>query len=269
MRILIVVWVCLFLMISTESIYSEKNRVSSILLPDGYKRITLQPNSFEDYLRNFPLKGKGAPVYYYNGRKKASQKFHFAVLDIDTGSRDLQQCADAVMRLRAEYLYSKKLYHKIKFNLTSGDPFPYSRWAKGERPLIKKNRLYFIKKHGFSYEYRSFRKYLDFVFVYAGSYSLSRELISVSDIQKIQPGNVFIQGGFPGHAVIVMDTAIHNKRGDVIFLLAQSYMPAQDIHILLNLKDGELSPWYSINFRKNLETPEWIFHKEDLKKFRN
>jgi Domain of unknown function (4846) len=38
------------------------------------------------------------------GDMKARQDVQYAVLDISVGNRDLQQCADAVMRIRGEYL---------------------------------------------------------------------------------------------------------------------------------------------------------------------
>lgn len=43
-----------------------------------------------------------------------------AVIDIDVEKRDLQQCADAVMRLRAEWLWSIGTKDRIAFNYTGG-----------------------------------------------------------------------------------------------------------------------------------------------------
>ena len=102
----------------------------------------------------------------------------------------------------------------------------------------------------------NFRQYLGFVFVYAGTYSLKKELLPVSPNDPIRAGDVFIQGGFPGHTVIVVDVA-ENDRKERIFLLAQSYMPAQDMHVLAgkNAKD----PWYRFPVGDVLETPEWTF----------
>jgi len=40
-----------------------------------------------------------------------------------------------------------------------------------------------------------------------------------------------IRAGSPGHAMLVVDVA-EDERGRRIYLLAQSYMPAQDIHIV-------------------------------------
>ncbi len=82
----------------------------------------------------------------------------------------------------------------------------------------------------------------------------------------MQIGDVFIYGGTPGHAVIIVDMC-ENAKGEKFFMIAQSYMPAQEIHILKNKNDPKLSPWYPVNFGDALETPEWDFRKEELKRF--
>ena len=48
-------------------------------------------------------------------------------------------------------------------------------------------------------------------------------------------------------------------------MLAQSYMPAQDIQILVG-DDGK-SPWYDLNFGEYLYSAEYTFSKNDLKTF--
>ena len=50
-------------------------------------------------------------------------------------------------------------------------------------------------------------------------------------------------------------------------MMAQSYMPAQDIHVLKNFNNKNNSPWYSIAFDGNLKTPEWTFTKNQLMRF--
>ena len=101
--------------------------------------------------------------------------------------------------------------------------------------------------------------------MYAGSYSLSKELKKIN-IKNIQIGDIFIKGGFPGHAVIVLDAA-KNENGDIRFVIGQSYMPAQDIHVLKNPQNRTLSPWYSINLQEQLVTPEYYFDWNDLRRF--
>ena len=80
-------------------------------------------------------------------------------------------------------------------------------------------------------------------------------------------GDVFIQGGSPGHAVLVVDVAEDPRTGRGVFLLVQSYMPAQEIHILKNPTDLNLSPWHETGFGETLRTPEWLFRRSDLKRF--
>lgn len=114
--------------------------------------------------------------------------------------------------------------------------------------------------------YQAFRQYLDVVFSYAGTMSLSKELARVPTVRGVLPGDVFIKGGFPGHAVIVLDVA-ERADGDRVFLLAQSYMPAQQMHVLRGPNDG--SPWYRATDDAPLRTPEWEFAPHALHRFVN
>ena len=84
------------------------------------------------------------------------------------------------------------------------------------------------------------------------------------EANKLDIGDVFIKGGSPGHAVIVVDKCV-GPEGEVRFMLAQSYMPAQDIQILVG--DHKESPWYDLNFGEILNTPEFQFSKNDFKSF--
>lgn len=235
--------------------------------PDGYSRKACETGSFCDWLRNVPLKPEGSKVHYYNGDIKHHAQ-HYAVLDLDTGRRDLQQCADAVMRLKAEYHYANRDYANIHFNYTSGHKVSFDDWRKGRKPIVKGNKVSFTNSSGEAdNSYRNFRRYMTQIFSYAGSLSLSKELKAV-DLSQIQVGDVFIVGGLPGHAVMVMDVA-ENNDGEKKFLLAQSYMPAQDMHILINPKRADKSPWYSTDIQTALYTPEWTFDLDDLKRFKN
>lgn len=234
--------------------------------PNGYQRINVLETSFQKWLRNFPLQKADAPVYLFNKNLKLRQDVHAAVLDIDVGNTDLQQCADAIMRLRAEYLFQNKLFDSIVFTFTNGSKAYYSKWRDGFRPHVNNNSVSWTKDVSTDTSYKCFRQYMNTIFMYCGTYSLSKELQSIP-IQQIQGGDVFIHGGFPGHAMIVMDVAINSKTGKKVFVLAQSYMPAQSIHIVKNFTNGTLSPWFEIPEDGIIETPEWTFHTNELKRF--
>ena len=112
----------------------------------------------------------------------------------------------------------------------------------------------------------SFRKYLDVVFAYAGTLSLSKELKPVN-FKDMQIGDVLIVGGSPGHAVTVMDMAV-NSAGKKCFLLSQSYMPAQEIQILHNPSNDAITPWYELQEdAQKVVTPQWEFTTNQLMRF--
>lgn len=238
-----------------------------IQTPLNFERVVYKAGSFGYYLQHFSVKPAGSKVMLFDGRQKYRQDVHAAVLDIDVGKRDLQQCADAVMRLRAEYLWQAGRYQDIEFSFTNGFPAPYSRWRTGERIRVAGNKVDWVKRSGWSESYQSFRSYLNMIFAYAGTLSLDRELDRKS-LDEIEAGDVFIQGGSPGHAVLVVDKALHPTTGEMLVLLAQSYMPAQEIHVLNNFNDPTLSPWYSVqSLGDRVETPEWRFQANHLKSF--
>ena len=67
--------------------------------------------------------------------------------------------------------------------------------------------------------------------------------------------------------MLVIDVA-ENEKGSKMFMLAQSYMPAQSVHIVKNPSNEDLSPWYAVDeIETTLETPAWNFYLFDLKSF--
>ncbi|MFN0202533.1 MAG: DUF4846 domain-containing protein [Bacteroidia bacterium] len=235
------------------------------VLPEGFSRIAVPDNSFAAFLRTVKLKPHGTKAYLYTGELKQPETVYAAVLDYDKGTKDLQQCADAVMRLRGEYFYAQKQYENIHFNFTNGFRCDFTKYAEGNRIVVNGNKVSWVKKAKADYSYASFRQYMDLVFNYAGTLSLEKELKKVDSWEKIQGGDVVIFGGSPGHCVIVMDVCQNAKTGEKRFLIAQSWMPAQDIHVLKNLDNAPISPWYSNRFEGRFASAECWFNKENLK----
>jgi len=214
--------------------------------PPGFERIGVAPESWGAWLRGLPMKAAGTPVLLFTGAAKGRQDVHAAVIDIDVGTRDLQQCADAIMRLRAEWQFAAGRPRDIGFNYTDG-----------------KRRAFASRRNT---DYAALRKYMNLVFAYAGTYSLERERKPVP-LAEMQIGDVFVKGGFPGHAVLVADMAENKATGERRFLLIQSYMPAQDMHVLKNPANAGGSPWYPAAFDGDLVTPEWRFAPQSLRRW--
>lgn len=220
--------------------------------PPGASRTPAAAGSFGAWLRHLPLLPPDAPVLLFDGRRKARQDAHAAVVDMDVGRRDLQQCADAVMRLRAEYQLAVGQPQRVRFHPDPSRPDVVLAYggAADDRPR--------------------FAKYLTRLFSAAGSASLQAELRRVAG-RPPGPGDVLIQGGYPGHAVLVLDAAdAPGPDGPRrLLLLGQSYMPAQQFHVLRN--PTAASPWYdaaALASPAGLATPEWRpFHQRDVYAF--
>ena len=249
--------------------YNRNNSIAKrIAPPQGFTRVDVQPGSFAQWLRHLPLKSGTPAVTYYTGRPRGNAS-HAAVIDLDVSRRDLQQCADSIIRLRAEYLFSRNQRSAIAFHLTSGERVDYARWSQGYRPSRPRRAaanapFRWTRSAGQDNSHAAFRAYLEFVFTYAGTHSLSAELAPAAG--PVEIGDVFVQGGSPGHAAIVVDVAA-DAAGNRVFLLAQGFMPAQDMHVLKNLGDGQPSPWYAADFGETLRTPDYTFRAADRKRF--
>lgn len=214
--------------------------------PSGYQRVAPERNSWAAYLQNLPLKPHGTPVRHFDGTLKPNTSAYCAVVDLPFYGNKSYQCADAIMRLRAEYLFEQRKYNEIEFLFVSGTNFNYANYLSGKTPTSS-----------------NLWSYLEKVFNYSSTLSLDKQLKSKAAID-LAIGDVFVKGGAPGHAVIVVDKCI-NAKGEVKFMLAQSYMPAQDLQILVG-DDGQ-TPWYDLNFGENFYSAEWTFTKDQLKHF--
>lgn len=241
-----------------EVINSDPKTIGDIPLPEGFERVPIEDTtSFAYFLRNLPLKPLGTPVYTYDGNVAWTTDYSYAIIDGygPISKNDWQQCADAIIRLRAEWLWRNKRYDEIAFHFTNGDLCEYKRFAEGEMFTINQdNKLVWYKdskKHGKDYSYKNFLFYTEMVSWYAGTISLEKEL-KTAPIRDIRVGDIFIKSGSPGHAIIVVDVAnyvgdpnsgLHN---DKCILVAESYMPAQDIHILVNenMYREDINPWH-------------------------
>ena len=186
-------------------------------------------SDWELFIKHFPRK-KSTVARDYAGN--VIKEHSLGVLD--TRVTSVQQCADAAIRLRAEFFFSRKEYNKIKFKLTSGLEVPFSKWALGYRVKVNGNQAVLVKAQSTNdYSRNNFEEYLKVVMNYAGSASLSRDLPH-GNYPKI--GDLLVLGGYPGHVVIIIDKK--TKNGIDYYLFANSWIPAQDIEIVTGASTG-------------------------------
>jgi hypothetical protein len=230
--------------------------ITRFKVPSGFHQQQAPPESFAAYLQGLPLMPAGTPTKTYKGEIARTDTYTAAVVNMSIGKEDLQQCADAVMRLRGEYLYQQKKYSEIAFHFTSGFKCDYIHYANGYRY----SNDHWVLKAKKDYGYPAFMRYMNLVFAYAGTLSLQKELKAVQNPDDIKTGDVFIRGGSPGHCFIVMDV-VENDQHKKQFLLAQSFMPAQNIQVL-----QYHSPWFSMDKKSDILYEELI-DKAYLKRF--
>ncbi|KAA3624052.1 MAG: hypothetical protein DWP94_04530, partial [Flavobacterium sp.] len=225
-------------------INKQGNTISQrCLLPEGFVRTSYPEGSFQNYLQQYPLKPFGAKVINYDGEDYIYQAGHIGVLDLPVPNNGLQQCADALIRIRSEYLWQQNRKEEIGFNFTSGHYCSWQKYASGHRPIINGNRVSFNKTAAEDYSHENFYRYLNLIFMYSGTQSLFDELPQLNAIEDIEVGDMLIYPGSPGHVIMVVDKAEH-ANGRKLFIFAQGNTPAQSVHVLKNPNNSDLSPWY-------------------------
>lgn len=233
-----------------------------ILPPAGYTRTVEAEGSLGAFIRAYGLKADGAKVLLYDGSEKTNQNAQAAVFTLPIENRDLQQCADSVMRMYAEYFLATEQYDKMVFHYSDGFEAAYSKWITGYKIKVTDGKAAWVADSSCDSSYESFQEYMRMVFAYAGTYSMKSESTAV-DISDIKIGDIFLKGGSPGHVVMVVDTCV-DADGNKAFLLAQGYMPAQEFHVLNNPLHED-DPWYYVDeVTYPFDTPEYTFEEGSL-----
>ena len=255
-----------------DSIFSPKNSENSSLVnknensvkkrfspPENFSWKEEKPNSFGEFLLNFPLEKYGTEILKYDGTSIATQNLHEAVYKIDVGEKDLQQCADSVIRLYAEFLWKQNRKEEIAFHFTSGDLVKWSDYRDGFRAFVKGNSVDFRKTESYDDSYQNFRNYLNLIYNYAGTISLTKETKPVTKTENLKTGDILIIPGSPGHVVFISGVC-KNKGGKKLFLLSEGFTPAQSIHLLKNPYDEDISPWYELDVNSSqINTARFTF----------
>lgn len=224
--------------------------------PAGFTRVPVAEASFGEFLRTLPLAPVGTKVVTFEGKPLYPHGEHpriAAVVDIDVGDKDLQQCADAILRMHGEWQYG--LGKKPTYRALAGVAMPYAEWVRGSRAVAEGNKLSWAPiATPQADDHALFRKYLDVVFTWANTTSIERDSKAVP-IAELAAGDFFVLTGSPvGHGVLVLDVA-KNDAGELALLLGQSYMPAQSFHVLKSATDAT---WFRVTKETtHVETPFW------------
>lgn len=103
--------------------------------------------------------------------------------------------------------------------------------------------------------------------MYSGTLSLSQELKTITSAKNLKIGDMLIKGGSPGHIVILADEVINDK-GEKLFLLFQGNTPAQSVHLVKNLEDTSISPWYNLEIDAVIPVSNYTFYDSKFARFK-
>ncbi len=194
----------------------------------------------------------------------------------DITPKNLQQCADALMRLWSEYLFTRGEFDKISFDFLTTPPFKcdFSSWAIGKRvKIVDNSKAIWVEPSEpkeADYSYENFRKYLDMVHGYANTASLQNQMNKVL-LDQLSVGDVFImtadQIGNPyGHAAIIVDMAVHKETGEKIFIVAEGNMPATETYVVMN-DNVLMGAWHKLNESGAFVKKEWVCSPQYFRRF--
>ena len=247
--------------------FTQHNIETKFLLPERYERI--YNDEYSVFLRQFPLKNNNV-VKYHNGQNKYNDNIWAAVFDYDIGNGDLHQCADAVLYMRANYLYKKGLTDKLHYTFVSGFKAKYLDYITHYYKVDGNNVSLVLRDKRLEDNLETLRKWLREIWMYSNTWSIEKYDSYRVPLSDIKPGDFFIRSNPPpavGHAVKVVDV-VSDSRGLKKVMLSQSYMPAQENHILINPQDDGV--WYEIRGSTQvIQTPEFTFHNNELRRFSN
>ncbi len=221
--------------------------------PPGATRVA--PDAFGQWLQARTLAPADQPVRTHAGAVVPQDA---RVIQLPLVPGDLQQCADTAIRLRSEWQREQGL--PVTWHATSGDLVPWSRWQAGERPRAEGKGLTWSSGGARGDSDASWERYLAAVFTWAGTASLQAH--DTVPAASPQPGDVVVQGGFPGHAVILLDVAVEPD-GDTWVLVAEGFMPAQDAHV----QHGPHHQWWAWDPVEGLALPYWPLPAEGLRRW--
>ncbi|MBX2798726.1 MAG: DUF4846 domain-containing protein [Myxococcales bacterium] len=219
-------------------------------IPAGFEEVP--PTAFGAWLGRLELADASEPVRTHAGDVVSHRA---RVIRLPMTSGDLQQCADSAIRLRAQWL--KETGGSISFHATSGDSIGWDRFVGGETPYAVGNGLKWRQGSSGAWE-----DYLRLVFTWAGTWSL--QTYDTRSVSEARAGDLLLQGGFPGHAVVLLRVAVREGPSpEVRVLIGEGFMPAQSFHVELGPHDG----WWTLA-STGLDLPHWRFGADSLRRWK-
>ncbi len=204
--------------------------------PPGFLRSNQAVGSFGAFLRELPLKPDGDAPLLFDGTKAEGASSAVVSLPVT----ELMQNTDALLKLRAEYLFQQGRQAEIQFHFLSGFAFSFDKWAEGYQVAVDGKNVRWVKVGEPDASAARLNKYLNTLYAYSNA---TAALADVESAQTPEIGCVFLEDG----GAIIVDMATNAESGERAVILAKGGNPAQEITLLTNAKEPSLSPWLVVS----------------------
>jgi hypothetical protein len=215
--------------------------------PEGLSAEPVAGGTFGAWLGGLPVDPARTTPHTSRGMPTLSPSAGIIVLDV--GEKDLQQCADSILRLHAEWAWSRggSARQAIAYHFTSGHRASWADWTAGREWQVRGSEVIRAKGSPRTPSRQQFRLYLEQVFIYAGTRSLPADTRELTAAEAPEAGDILVNPGSPGHAVLLLRTA-RGDDGDLYALLGEGWMPAQEFHVVRDrLRDRVWMPLPTAN----------------------
>ncbi len=246
----------------------EETLFGRIPEPFAFERQPLEAGSFAAWLRYLPLLPGKPDLLRFNGALSSHQQAYYAILDVPIGNQDAVHGVEAALLLKSLYMLSHGDESAISILLNSGAAVSYAQWQQGYRFVSRGNEVFWEQGPRRGTGWQDVLDFLVSAFPLTNTGALREVTVKIPPAE-LTNGSMLFHDAASGHVVIVLDVAIHPQTGDKLFLLAQGFTPAHQLHVLVNPKDPTISPWYRLYPDQTLETPLYIFHYGLLRHWRD
>ncbi len=241
-----------------------------IMVPEGYVRPPYPDFTFQYFLKSLPMKSADAKVVKYDGFDKFFESYS-AVIDLQFDkSIDKIHSEHLIQYLRGMYLHQNEKFELINFSTDDNRDLNFQEYGSGMRWEWQDS--VWVKTSGgvADFSENSFLEFMEEVYSHSTTNGLATDT-RLLEVGEISVGDVFIQpasGRGKGHSVIIMDMAVDPLTGERLVLLGQGFAPTQDMHILKNPYEEDISPWYRVKEDDYFFTTiQWTFRKKHCRRF--
>lgn len=227
--------------------------------PQEYTRAEAAEGTFAAYLRDLPLKPDGTSVAQHDGT--VSSAAAAAVVDIDIGTSDRCQLTDALLLLRARFLFDTGRKNDIQFYFSSGFLYDFTTYTTGRRVKINGNDVRWVAKEAAGDTLPDLYNYLGTLYSYSRAASVKAN--DTKQTGQIVPGAVFTNDG----GAMIADVARNDTTGETLVILVRGGSPASDLYVVKNIQLPDLSPWISVSAGGGIYLDGVTFLESDAREF--